>query len=617
MIDEAPYVPVVPQADEAAGPVPAPAPPAETPALEAAPWGAFAGLDFHWTTWIFLVWLAGVAVVLIRLAIAHAGVHLLVSRATMVHDDDWHLMVEDIAQRLGIGRLVRLRRSAWTAVPLSVGVWRPTIVLPEKAETWDATHRRTVLLHELAHVKRRDCLMQFLTQITCALHWFNPMVWVAARQLYIERERACDDVVLVAGMRASTYAETLLETARSLNAAEWSTAAALAMARRSQLEGRLLAILDPTLRHRGLSRAGGILAVVLVASIVLPLAALHPAQAQQVRPDTVTASEQTASDTLLVLFRKPIIVSGDIDIDPDLDIDIDLYLDLDVDIDTDIDIDTDFSISADIHIDPNLNFNLNLNVNPDFDIDLEFDYDPDLTGAVGDTITVEQLIKLRRYDIDAEFIRGLKALGFTDLTFEELIMLGKYGADPEYIQEMQDAGYANHSAREYAGMSKYGVDPEFVQAMNQAGLSDLSAEELISLSKYGADDDLIASLNQHGYTGLSVDDLVSASKYGVDEDLIASLSQNGYTGLSMDDLVSMSRYGLDGDFIEEMKSAGLDNLTLDQLIQLSRYDVDADYVKEIREAGIKDLTVDKLIEMRRHGVDADFIRSMRENDNNR
>ena len=266
---------------------------------------------------MFLVWFAGMMVVLIRLAIAHAGVHLLVSRATMVHEDHWHLMVEDIAKRLGIDRMVRLRWSAWTAVPLSVGVWRPTIVLPEKAKTWDATHRRTVLIHELAHVKRRDCLTQLLTQITCAFHWFNPLVWGAARQLYIERERACDDVVLVAGMRASTYAETLLETARSLHSAEWSTVAALAMARRSQLEGRLLAILDPTLRHRGLNRAGSILAIVLVTSIVLPLAALHPAQAQQAEPDSVAVSEQNPSDTLLVLFPKPVVVLGDIDLDID------------------------------------------------------------------------------------------------------------------------------------------------------------------------------------------------------------------------------------------------------------------------------------------------------------
>ena len=161
-------------------------------------------------------------------------------------------------------------------------------MLPKKARDWDETHRRTVLLHELAHVKRRDCLLQLLTQLTCAVHWFNPFVWVAARQQRIERERACDDMVLVAGTRASTYAETLLETARSLHTAEWSTVAALAMARRSQLEGRLLAILDPSLRHRSLNRVGSILAVILVVSIALPLAALNPAQAQQVRPDPVT-----------------------------------------------------------------------------------------------------------------------------------------------------------------------------------------------------------------------------------------------------------------------------------------------------------------------------------------
>ena len=86
----------------------------------------------------------------------------------------------------------------------------------------------------------------------------------------IERERACDDVVLLAGARASDYAGHLLEIARGLAHSRAAALAALAMARPSQLEGRLLAILDPDRRRRGPGRR--------VAAIAL-LAAVAPARA--------------------------------------------------------------------------------------------------------------------------------------------------------------------------------------------------------------------------------------------------------------------------------------------------------------------------------------------------
>ena len=231
--------------------------------------------------WLFLAWFVGVWLVLGRLAVAHIGVRWLLGRSRRVQDDAWRVQAEGAARRLGISQPVRLRWSPYTTVPLCVGVFRPTIVLPVEASDLGRGRREAVLLHELAHVRRRDVLTHLLAQITCALHWFNPLAWVAARQLSIERERACDDVVLTSGTRATDYAETLLDAARSLKAGRWTTSAALAMARRSQLEGRLLSILDAGSQRRTVSPVSSILALALVMGIVLPLAALTPAQAQE------------------------------------------------------------------------------------------------------------------------------------------------------------------------------------------------------------------------------------------------------------------------------------------------------------------------------------------------
>ena len=138
------------------------------------------------------------------------------------------------------------------------GIWRSSVLVPADADSWPAHRVRVVLLHELAHVKRRDCLTHLVAQLACAAYWFNPLVWMAARRLRTERERACDDLVLASGTRGSDYADQLLDIARVMQAGRFPAVfagASLAMAQRSQLEGRLIAILDPSVPRRGLSRA--------------------------------------------------------------------------------------------------------------------------------------------------------------------------------------------------------------------------------------------------------------------------------------------------------------------------------------------------------------------------
>src|SRR6185369_11018589 len=144
--------------------------------------------------------------------------------------------------------------------------------------------RRAVLLHELGHAKRWDCLTQLLAQLACAAYWFNPLVWVAWKRMQVERERACDDLVLAAGSRASAYAEHLLRTASALPPMRFISAAAIAMARPSALEERLRAILD-THRSRGSLRSKTLAGTLfLLALLMVPVACL---QAQQPAPVAV------------------------------------------------------------------------------------------------------------------------------------------------------------------------------------------------------------------------------------------------------------------------------------------------------------------------------------------
>ncbi len=113
--------------------------------------------------------------------------------------------------REGEGAEVRIGE---VSTPLTCGVLRPLILLPVAACDWDEPRLRAVLLHESAHVRRRDCAGRYLAQGSRALLWWNPLAWMLAARLNREQELACDDAVLSAGIPADTYANVLLDLAR-------------------------------------------------------------------------------------------------------------------------------------------------------------------------------------------------------------------------------------------------------------------------------------------------------------------------------------------------------------------------------------------------------------------
>jgi hypothetical protein len=152
------------------------------------------------------------------------------------------------------------------------------VLLPADAHRWPAERREAVLVHELAHVARGDALGHDIARLVAALFWANPLVWIALRGMRSERERACDDLVLVTGTRASSYAGDLLEIARATVASRQTPAAALAMARPSELEGRLLAILDAATPREQVTRGLRLRGSVLALALVVPLSALRPVE---------------------------------------------------------------------------------------------------------------------------------------------------------------------------------------------------------------------------------------------------------------------------------------------------------------------------------------------------
>ncbi|HZB25277.1 MAG TPA: M56 family metallopeptidase [Vicinamibacterales bacterium] len=251
-----------------------------------------------WPRVLLFVWAAGAILILGRLLLGLVAVQWMARGSQRVLDAPWMKMAIALASEVGVPSNITFLRTTRGSMPMACGLLQPAVIMPAEADAWPADRLRVVLLHELAHVKRRDCLTHALAQLACAVHWFNPLAWIAARQVRTERERACDDLVLAAGTQPPDYADQLLEIARAMRGSRPAllAGASLAMAHRSQLEGRLMAILDPRVPHARLTRLRAAAASVICGLAVVPLAAVQPWQdAPAAAPAPLAASREAVT----------------------------------------------------------------------------------------------------------------------------------------------------------------------------------------------------------------------------------------------------------------------------------------------------------------------------------
>ncbi len=165
--------------------------------------------------WIMAAWLAGVALMFLRLAALVMGASRLRRQCRVIEDPQTLDLVEQLRDRMGIGRRARILVGDPISTPGVVGCFWPTLLLPASLISGiPAEDLQAILTHELAHIRRYDYLVNFFQMVVEALLFFNPAVWWISRQIRIEREACCDMAgVLWTGQRHK-YAEVLVAWAQ-------------------------------------------------------------------------------------------------------------------------------------------------------------------------------------------------------------------------------------------------------------------------------------------------------------------------------------------------------------------------------------------------------------------
>jgi beta-lactamase regulating signal transducer with metallopeptidase domain len=233
-----------------------------------------------WLGIFILIWSAGVLLRLLWFALQLRKVRWLSGYTRPEVDSPAVRLAERLALQLGIRRRVCVVESAWASMPLTWGVLRPIILLPEEASAWPEARLRVVLLHELGHIRRWDYLMYLVAEVACALYWPLPLVWLARARVRKEQEQACDDLVLASGTTAVEYAEHLLAIASSFYGNRWALSATVSMAREVSLKDRIRTILDSGTNRRPALSGYGVLVLLVLSGFALPVAAIRPGGAE-------------------------------------------------------------------------------------------------------------------------------------------------------------------------------------------------------------------------------------------------------------------------------------------------------------------------------------------------
>jgi beta-lactamase regulating signal transducer with metallopeptidase domain len=592
------------------------------------------------TTVVAIVYLTGLLVLTAHLLLQRRSVRRLLAAAVPVTDETWTALLAACARDIGVAREVRLLRSRERSMPMTVGTRRPAIVIPATADTWAGDRRRAVLLHELAHVARLDCLTQTLACAACAVHWFNPAAWWVARRLRIERELACDDRVIAVGTEPREYAGHLLEIAYAFDGGR-APALAVSMARPKQLEGRMLAVLDAARNRRLPGRRPRLAAVGMLAAVLVPLASVTPTAVEEpqsverpaatsrddgapVMPDAVNQTMRewrgvavevrNAARAVSARWRhvtrspaqtaKPATQStpgrgaGSWQIDRSS---------------------TDGTVHLQLR-DGRSSHGFSVRVDQ-----LEGLSAAQLAGAGGPvqfrlrrdagTFAFEGVVRngagggAFTFAADQNFPAELAKRGFARPTASEQYDLALADIGYAFLDELTRQGYPKPGTSELVKAGHHGVNTTYLREMGALGLKLGTLEPLITLRDHGVTPDYVRGLAAHGYKGLSADQLRNARDHGVTPEYVAAMKEGGYGSLTMEQLITARDHGVDADYARALAAGGYRALPIDQLIRTRDHGGDAEYVREMQALGYKPALED-LVTARDHGVNAEYARAL-------
>jgi beta-lactamase regulating signal transducer with metallopeptidase domain len=271
---------------------------ASSPVSPSRPW-----FVVYWRALTTGIYLLVAAVLSARIVIGIVLGHRLIRSSQEVRDARVMLRLASRSNAHGLRIIPAIAESELISVPVTLGVIRPTILLPIDWQEWDNSKLDAVIVHEVSHVARHDALTQRLSLLHRAIFWFSPLVWWLDRHLADLAEQASDEAALSCGAERNAYAKTLLGFFEALQTAPgrvwWQ---GVSMAKTGQAEKRLERILawkEATgavamgFKNSGLKKSIAVAVITLAIPVVYVAAAVRPVSHNQRSQSAAIAQDQT------------------------------------------------------------------------------------------------------------------------------------------------------------------------------------------------------------------------------------------------------------------------------------------------------------------------------------
>ena len=492
------------------------------------------------------------AILLLITALALGRLIALQARAEVLVDGHWLTALARAQRRMGFKHGTALLTSNALASPISWGLMRPVILLNSRAVE-ASEEAEAIIAHELAHVARMDWVKLLLARVATALFWFNPLVWLLAREAHQLREEAADDAVLAADIPDTDYAQLLVGVARHECPGLLLGAHGVAPSR-SSLARRVARVLDGK-SVRG-PVAGSFAVGVFVGAVMVaaPLAALTltPANARAKPSGTVLASEP-GSTYYPAVREEPtdlphIIAKG-----------------------------VSTSVATAV-------------------------------AAVAPSVAVaDNGQDLRALAPNGAIVSNRHGTTIASSPSGATVTL--YPPDASGRSKVVAVAANGATAISYAGAAETAAMAGFNEPRSQKNAIDRA----IQLKVVGVTPEYVGSMKSVlPQLHLSSDDLVELKAVGVTPDFIQELAREGYRQPNVDDIVGAYAAGVRADYIRAMAAAGYPRIPLEELTQLRAVGVTPGDVERFRRAGFSHLDVDELIQAKTMGLTPEEIRASRD-----
>lgn len=444
-----------------------------------------------------------------------------------------HLNFDEWVIGCGVHRPVRLLLSDVVASPIAVGFRRPAVIIPrammQRLSGDDLDH---VLLHELAHIARRDDWTNLLAQLSRGLLALHPIAGWVLRRIDEERELACDDWVVSMTGAAKPYALSLSRLADFRLMQSREILATGIGGRKSQFENRIERLLKAGERFDRQASTARIAAITLVLLTLIAAGSQTPEWIAFAQPEPPAVEPVPPVPPAVVAKPTP----------------------------------PRRAISARSIEKPLRRFGPPSPVPPSEPMAPAFAAAPVQPPPPPPPPPPANIVGSGS---SGSFLKALAEAGFNDLSVEEIIDLKNNGITAGYLAGINQAGWGRLTVRQAIDLRNQGVTPEYLKSMKDAGFNNLTLRDTMDLRVHGVQPQSVREIHALGFGPYGVRQIVNFSNHGARADFFRALKDAGFVGADPKDILDARVHGVNASSLQEAKKYG-SQLTLRQIIRLKQ-----------------------------------------------